>query len=72
MVTGEGAIGRELEFLFQLRPTAVVLEYVVDAGDAVVTGGDDLVAGLLAVVDERDVAQGLGRMRGAGEDEGAR
>ena len=61
----EGAVGGEGVFLLQLGPAAVVLEQIVDPGDPVVAVDDDLVAGLLAAVDQRDILDRLRRVRRA-------
>ena len=65
-IVREGAVGGEGVFLLQLGPAAVVLEQIVDPGDPVVAVDDDLMAGLLAAVDQRDVLDRLRRVRHAG------
>ena len=72
MVAREGAVRSEGVFLLQLGAATVVLEDEVDPGDSVIAGGNGLVAGLLAAIDERDVAQGLGCLGRRAKQQGQR
>jgi hypothetical protein len=67
LVVGEGAVGQQRVFLVQLGAATIVLEDEVDLGLAGVVGLHHLFAGLLAAVDEDDVARGFGRDRRAAE-----